>query len=77
MVFQCPLCADFTTLTLKSLTVHIHRVHSNQPRFRISCGVNGCQATYTNFRCFKDHLRRKHPDQLNEVVVAEVPASIQ
>lgn len=66
MAVQCPLCVDFSVPTLKFLLVHIGRVHANSPNFKISCGVSGCGATYKNFRCFKDHLKRKHPNQIGQ-----------
>ena len=68
MAAQCPLCTDFSAPTLKYLLIHINRVHSHDPNFRISCGILGCQAVYRNFRCFKQHLKRKHPDQLETQV---------
>lgn len=64
MAVQCPMCSDFFVSTLKLLLAHIYRVHAHRPNFQIACGISGCQATYKNFRRFKDHLNKKHPGQL-------------
>ena len=57
---QCPLCTDFSVPTLQLLLRHIGRAHGNCEGFQITCGVEGCQTTFRNFRCFKNHLRRDH-----------------
>ncbi len=57
---QCPLCHDFSAPTLQLLLQHIGRVHSNSANFRLTCGVNQCQCVYTNFRRYKEHLKKKH-----------------
>ena len=57
---QCPLCTDFSAPTLQLLLRHIGRVHGHCEGFQITCGVESCQTTFTNFRCFKAHLQRDH-----------------
>lgn len=66
MGFNCPMCADFSAPSLNFLIGHIGRVHANDPNFKISCGVGDCQACYRSFRCFKDHLKKKYPYQLEK-----------
>ncbi len=39
---------------------HIGSVHSYEPGFQITCGVEGCARTYSNFRSFQKHLTRQH-----------------
>lgn len=45
---------------MQLLIQHIRRVHAHSANFRLTCGVNGCQCVYTNFRRFREHLKKKH-----------------
>lgn len=63
---QCPLCVDFTTPTFQLLIQHIGQVHSKSSDFHLTCGVNDCQTTFTNFAAFKRHLRKKHRSNFGE-----------
>ena len=60
MRFSCTICHRFASSTLKRVVRHIGSVHSFEPGFQITCGVNGCARTYTNFRSFQKHLTRQH-----------------
>lgn len=63
---QCPLCEDFSTPTFQLLIQHIGQVHSKSSDFHLTCGVDNCQTTYTNFAAFKRHLRKKHQSCIHE-----------
>ena len=57
---QCPLC-NFTAVSLQKIISHIRTVHSNDPRFKITCGLEGCAAsTYKSFSALYSHLYRHH-----------------
>lgn len=64
----CPFCSDFFAPTISFLLTHIGRAHANSSNFQITCGVEQCEATYKSFRRFKEHLKRKHPDQVESTV---------
>ena len=57
---QCPMCADFCAPSIQLILQHIGRVHAHQANFRLTCGVDDCQSVYTNFRRFREHLKKKH-----------------
>ena len=61
----CPLCPHERTANLHfnrtTWLKHIQLCHAHQPGFRITCGVSGCQRTYTNFGTFKNHVYDLHP----------------
>ena len=39
---------------------HIKLIHSHQPGFSITCGLNGCLRTFKNFRTFQNHVSDYH-----------------
>lgn len=57
---QCPLCEDFSVPTFPLLLRHIGQVHRNAPDFQVSCGIDACGSTFTNYHTFRRHLRKKH-----------------
>ena len=64
---RCHLCSgDFFAPSLKLLLFHIGRVHSNSPDFNLTCGIDNCQVTFTNFHAYKRHVRKKHRYHLND-----------
>ena len=66
---QCHLCEDFSTPTFQLLIQHVGQVHSKSSDFHLTCGVDNCQTTYTNFAAFKRHLRKKHRSCLHETLL--------
>ena len=66
---QCPLHEDFFTPTFQLLIQHIGQVHSKSSDFHLTCGVDNCQTTYTNFAAFKRYLRKKHWNCLHETLI--------
>ena len=59
-MLRCHLCADFFVPSFKLLLFHIAKVHANSPDFHLSCGIDYCAITFTNFQAFRRHLRKKH-----------------
>ena len=58
---NCPLCPNFSALSLQTVISHIRIVHSNDPRFKFTCGLAGCAATtYKSFSALYSHLYRHH-----------------
>ena len=55
-VYQCPLCDEFQALSYKQLLPHIRIVHASKPGFSISCGVQGCQRSFTNMKSYDNHI---------------------
>lgn len=41
---------------------HVYAVHSAEPGFSVQCGINGCSRTFTVFKSFRQHVRRRHSD---------------
>ena len=59
-LIECWACYDFAAPTFKAVVRHIGAVHSLDPNFCITCGVESCTRIYTNFSSFRSHLYRKH-----------------
>ena len=57
------LCCSFSAPTYQSVIRHIGSVRSQEPRFNVTCGIEGCprtSRTYTSYRSFRRHLMEKH-----------------
>lgn len=57
---QCPLCA-FEATTIQLILSHLRVVHSSDPHFNVSCGINGCASTSKSFTGLYSHVYRHHP----------------
>ena len=58
-VKQCQLC-ELKTSSMSFLLRHLTTVHSTRPGFCLSCGLNGCQRTFSNITTYKHHVYAKH-----------------
>lgn len=58
MAFICQLCS----LTWRKWARHVFEAHSNEPRFCIMCGIEGCSMTFKTYSALSSHLSRKHPN---------------
>ena len=58
----CPLCSAASHLKfgITEYVKHIRIFHAHDPSFKITCGINGCQRTYSNFRTFVNHVSSVH-----------------
>ena len=55
-------------ITIKRISSqHIRLFHAHQPDFKVTCGISGCQRTYTNFGTFRNHVYDVHSDSITEV----------
>lgn len=57
----CPLCSNFQAETIHHLLSHLRIVHSNDSRFVVTCGLNGCATTSRSFPSLYSHIYRNHP----------------
>lgn len=58
--YRCSICPFFAADTFTSVIRHIGSVHAFEPGFSVTCGIDGCQATYKKFSSYKTHFYRKH-----------------
>ena len=63
----CPLC-DFRSPTTPLLLSHLRSVHSSDPQFNVTCGINGCTVSSRSFSALYSHIYRHRP---NEGVVSK------
>ena len=56
---KCPMCS-FEAPIVKLVLSHLRSIHSNDPRFRIMCGIDGCARTYRKYSGLHSHLYRCH-----------------
>ena len=59
-VFVCPVCITFEAPSLQYLLSHLRLVHSHDPRFNVTCGLDGCAYTAQSFSALYSHIYRKH-----------------
>lgn len=57
----CPLCT-FEAPDVTIILSHLRTVHSNDPHFIVSCGLDGCTTTSRSFSALYSHIYRRHPD---------------
>ena len=61
----CPVCYRFSAPTFRSVLTHIGSVHSWEPNFSLTCGIEGCPRIYTSYRSYRKHLLLKHAEFMN------------
>ena len=71
--YHCPVCPSCASDNFLPVLRHIGAVHSFDARFSITCGINGCQATYKKFASYKTHIYRKHRDSEAVRLVTQRP----
>ena len=57
---SCPLCT-FEAPAVTILLSHLRTVHFSDPRFRVTCGLDGCLTTSKSFSALYSHIYRHHP----------------
>ncbi len=75
-VLSCPLCAEFHAPTIQLLIPHIRLVHSNQPGFCVTCGLDGCQRTFRNMKTFTNHMYQFHMISRTVAIPHQLPSSM-
>ncbi len=56
----CPLCGEQSEPTMTKLLHHIRLFHAEEPNFRITCSLQGCQKQFKNYYTFRNHLYAFH-----------------
>ena len=60
----CPLCPHERTahlhFDLTDFLKHMKLFHAHQAGFRVTCGISGCQRSFSNFRTFQNHVSAMH-----------------
>ena len=54
----CSLCTNIQRVkfTFSDYLKHLRLFHVHQANFRVTCGISGCQRSYTNIRKFQNHV---------------------
>ena len=60
-IYTCLLCS-FQVPAKPLLLSHLRLAHSNDPRFSVRCGIDGCCYTAKKFSSLYSHIYRKHRD---------------
>ena len=68
---SCPLCETFAAPNLKGVVRHVGLVHSHEPGFRLTGGVEGCTRSYTKFNSYKKHMYVKYAELMRVTQYAE------
>ncbi len=76
-ILSCPLCVEFHAPTIQLLIPHIRLVHSNQPGFCVTCGLDGCQRTFRNMKTFTNHMYQFHMISRAVAIPHQVPSSME
>lgn len=61
MVFSCERCPYYAS-SYASVVNHIGKVHSQEPNFKVVCGIEGCPNVYGSYKSYRQHLNRKHSE---------------
>lgn len=70
----CPLCT-FEAPTVAIILSHLRTVHSSDPRFLVTCGLNGCASTSKTFSALYSHIYRHHQDYIKKRISASAAES--
>ena len=57
----CPMCTSFESPSVSTVLSHLRTVHSNDPKFCVTCGLDGCATTSKSFSALYSHIYRRHP----------------
>ena len=71
--YSCPLCSTNLPNVANWLS-HIRLVHSSDPNFAITCGIDQCARTFKKFSAFNSHIYRNHRDVVM-LLKEEVPVT--
>ena len=60
--FSCPFTTrcTFVAANIPLILSHLRAVHSSDPDFFATCGIDGCSSTLRSFRSLYQHIYRKH-----------------
>ena len=61
MAWRCLLCSRSSAFLLASLLTHYNSEHSDKDlKFKIRCGLDGCDKEYSKVNSFTNHVRSSH-----------------
>ena len=55
-MYFCPLCT-FQFSSVGDVLSHLRLVHSSDPHFVVTCGLDGCAKSATSFSALYSHIR--------------------
>ena len=60
----CKLCsvASHLRFNIRGYIQHICLFHAHQANFQVTCGIEGCQRSFTNCGTFSNHVYGVHGD---------------
>ena len=59
---SCPIrLCSFQAPSINIILHHLRTVHSSDPNFLVTCGINGCATTSKSFSALYSHIYRHHP----------------
>ena len=64
--YCCPLCEGFVVPTYRLWLSHLRHIHSHDPNFHVTCGINSCPRTFRVFSSLYSHVYRSHRDMLEK-----------
>ena len=64
--YSCTICYKFAAPNFRCVLRHIGSVHSFEPNFYITCGIDECPRTYSSYRSFRKHMLKSHMNTLEE-----------
>ena len=79
----CSLCTNIQRVkfTFNDYLKHLRLFHVHQANFRVTCGIGGCQQSYTNIRTFQNHVYDVHYYKsdctLDCTILPEVESSLE
>ena len=62
-MYFCQLCNQYARLSLKEILRHVRDVHRSFSS-SVVCGVNDCPSTASSYESLRQHMYKKHRDEL-------------
>lgn len=64
LCFSCPFAdrCKFMAASISLVLSHLRAVHSSDPGFVATCGIDGCSSTLKSFQSLYQHIYRRHRD---------------
>ena len=62
-MYFCQLCNQYARLSLKEILRHVRDVHRSFSS-PVICGVNGCPSIASSYESLRQHMYKKHRDEL-------------
>lgn len=77
LAWRCPLCHSFAARILKGVLRHIGAVHAHEANFHVTCGIQGCPRSYSNYHSYKKHMYKKHREVLEVTATVSSASEVQ